>query len=94
MHANVGESIAYLYQYQLQAFFNSSSQQHVGVAYEWKGEGVYHAYLDYPKVTPSGLPASCMFAKAASREAFDNAFEAYASANNAFYASKGYDLGL
>ena len=76
MDANPVESIAYLYQYQLQAFFNSSDTRCLGVAYEWKGEGVWHAYLDYPKVAPSGMPAGCLFAKASSRAEFDNAYDA------------------
>lgn len=94
MDANIGESVAYLYQYQLQTFFNSAHTCHLGVAYEWRGEGVFHAYLDYPKVAPSGLPATCMFAKAAGRAEFDNAYEAYTKANDEYLAEKGHELSL
>ena len=94
MDAKMGESVAYLYQYQLQTFFNSSHSRHLGVAYEWRGEGVYHAYLDYPKVAPSGLPATCMFAKAACRAEFDNAYETYTKANDEYFAEKGHELSL
>lgn len=94
MDANLGESIAYLYQYQLQTFFNSSVTRHLGVAYEWKGEGVYHAYLDYPKVAPSGFPATCMFAKAADRAEFENAIDAYTRDNEEYYAAKGHEIQL
>ena len=94
MDANLGENIAYLYQYQLQAFFNSSDTRCLGVAYEWKGEGVWHAYLDYPKVAPSGMPAGCLFAKASGRAEFDDAYESYLRDNNTHYSEKGYELGL
>lgn len=94
MDANFGESIAYLYQYQLQTFFNSSVTRHLGVAYEWKGEGVYHAYLDYPKVAPSGFPVTCMFAKAADRAEFENAADAYIRDNDEYYSAKGHEIGL
>lgn len=94
MDANLGESIAYLYQYQLQTFFNSSVTRHLGVAYEWKGEGVYHAYLDYPKVAPSGFPVTCMFAKAADRAEFENAVDAYIRDNDEYYSAKGHEIGL
>ena len=94
MDANLGESIAYLYQYQLQTFFNSSVTRHLGVAYEWKGEGVYHAYLDYPKVAPSGFPVTCMFAKAADRAEFENAADAYIRDNDEYYSAKGHEIGL
>ena len=62
----------YLYQYQLQKFINSSDYYHLGVAYEWKGEGIYHAYLEYPQIAPSGYAVSCLFLKVQSETDFDN----------------------
>ena len=52
--------LIYLYQDQLQEFLNTKTET-VGAAYEWKGEGVYHAYFDYPKVSPTGFPSLCLF---------------------------------
>jgi len=52
--------LIYLYQDQLQEFLNTKTEA-VGVAYEWKGEEVYHAYFDYPKVSPTGFPSVCLF---------------------------------
>ena len=52
--------LIYLYQEQLQEFLNKKTNI-VGAAYEWKGEGVYHAYFDYPKVAPTGFPLVCLF---------------------------------
>jgi hypothetical protein len=52
--------IVYLYQEQLQEFLNTKTEA-VGAAYEWKGEGVYHAYFDYPSVSPTGFPLLCFF---------------------------------
>jgi len=52
--------LIYLYQDQLQDFLNTKTEA-VGAAYEWKGEGVYHAYFDYPKVSPTGFLCMCFF---------------------------------
>ena len=67
------ESILYLYQYQLQNFMNQSEKYKLGVAYEWKGEDVYHAYLEYPKIAPSGFAITSLFMKADSKAEFDQA---------------------
>lgn len=94
MDADLKEGIVYLYQYQLQAFFNSPHRRHVGVAYEWKGESVYHAYLDYPKIAPSGLPAGCIFEKTTQRTEFENGSVLYESAVRDYHAEKGYEPAL
>lgn len=57
------DSILYLYQYQLQKFINASEQYKLGIAYEWKGENVFHAYLEYPQIAPSGFAIPCLFMK-------------------------------
>ena len=57
------DSILYLYQYQLQKFINASEQYKLGIAYEWKGENVFHAYLEYPQIAPSGYAVPCLFMK-------------------------------
>lgn len=67
------ESLLYLYQYQIQKFVNSSAGSQLGVAYEWKGEDVYHAYLEYPQIAPSGYAVACLFLKAACKADFENA---------------------
>ena len=67
------ESILYLYQYQLQKFINATEQHKFGIAYEWKGEDVYHAYLEYPQIAPSGYAVPCLFLKAQNISDFDNA---------------------
>lgn len=67
------ESLLYLYQYQLQKFINSSVHFRLGVAYEWKGEDVYHAYLEYPQIAPSGYAVTCLFLKTQNRKEYDNA---------------------
>lgn len=69
------KNIVYIYQYQLQKFINSSNNYQLGVAYEWKGEDVYHAYLEYPQIAPSGYAVSCLFLKTQSRIDFENAEE-------------------
>lgn len=67
------ESLLYLYQYQLQKFINASDSYQLGVAYEWKGEDVYHVYLEYPQIAPSGYAVGCLFIKVQSKADFDNA---------------------
>lgn len=98
------ESLIYLYQYQLQKFINGSDNFKLGVAYEWKGEDVYHAYLEYPQIAPSGYAVTCLFLRAQSKEDFDNAEsialslkQAYPSISNigiviSFYLESGHLL--
>lgn len=64
------DSLIYLYQYQLQSFFNDCGNYKLGVAFEWKGENVYHAYLDYPKISPSGFAVPCIFVKVNTSDEF------------------------
>lgn len=66
-------SLLYLHQYQIQKFMNAPEQFRLGVAYEWKGEDVYHAYLEYPQIAPSGYAVGCMFLKVQTAADFDNA---------------------
>lgn len=98
------KSLIYLYQYQLQKFINGSDNFKLGVAYEWKGEDVYHAYLEYPQIAPSGYAVTCLFLRAQSKEDFDNAEsialslkQAYPSISNigiviSFYLESGHLL--
>jgi molybdopterin/thiamine biosynthesis adenylyltransferase len=65
--------ILYLYQYQLQKFINATEMFKLGIAYEWKGEDVYHAYLEYPQIAPSGYAVPCLFLKTQSISDFNNA---------------------
>ncbi len=85
------ESLLYLYQYQLQKFINSSDSYQLGVAYEWKGEDVYHAYLEYPQISPSGYAVSCLFLQTPRKADFDNAeyFVGDLAKSNAAFAQLG-----
>ena len=67
------DSLLYLHQYQIQKFINAPEQFKPGVAYEWKGEDVYHAYLEYPQIAPSGYAVACLFLKVQNKADFDNA---------------------
>lgn len=53
--------IVYVYQEQIMQLIKSEERKKGGVAYEWKGEDVYHAYIEYPKVSPSGFSVVCLF---------------------------------
>ena len=64
-------NLVYLYQYQLQKFINAAESFQLGVAYEWKGENVYHAYLEYPQIAPSGYAVPCLFLKVDNKADFD-----------------------
>ena len=50
----------------------SGEKEKGGVAYEWKGENVYHAYIEYPKVSPSGFSVACYFEILGNKTSFDN----------------------
>ena len=55
------EPIVYIYQDHLQDFWNSGQSQCFGAAFEWKGEQVYHVYIKYPQVAPTGYSMPCLF---------------------------------
>lgn len=66
------EPIVYLYQDHLQDFWNSGQVQCLGAAFEWKGESVYHVYIKYPQVAPTGYSMPCVFRVVDAGE-YDNA---------------------
>ncbi len=76
------ESLVYLYQYQIQKFMNNAGRYTLGIAYEWKGEDVYHAYMEYPQIAPSGYAVPCLFLKAGNRNEFDGAETLTANLDN------------
>lgn len=47
----------FLYEEQLLEVLASNVEQTTAVAYEWKGEGVYHVYTKPPQVAPTGYRA-------------------------------------
>lgn len=88
------ENIVYLYQYQLQSFINASLDKQIGVAYEWKGERVFHAFTEYPPIAPSGFAVTCLFMKASSKQEFENAEETFIHTGEDFYNSTGQELRM
>lgn len=88
------EAIAYLYQYQVQAFINSRQKEQAGVAYEWKGEKVYHVYTEYPAIAPSGFPVTCVFRKVDSFNNFQKADTDFPYLCKAFKEQTGHELGI
>lgn len=88
------ENIVYLYQYQLQSFINAPLDKQIGVAYEWKGERVFHAFTEYPPIAPSGFAVTCLFMKASSKQEFENAEETFIHTGEDFYNSTGQELRM
>lgn len=88
------ENIVYLYQYQLQSFINAPLDKQIGVAYEWKGERVFHAFTEYPPIAPSGFAVTCLFMKASSKQEFENAEETFIHTGEDFYNSTGQKLRM
>ncbi len=88
------ESIAYLYQYQLQDFLNAPNDEQLGVGYEWKGERVYHVFMEYPKIAPSGFPVTCVFKQLRSKAHFENGRQMFEDLSKAFHSSHGRDLHM
>ena len=70
-------AIVYMYQEQIMQLIKSSEKKKGGVAYEWKGEDVYHAYIEYPKVAPSGFSVLCSFEILDNKSDFDNALRCF-----------------
>ncbi|MDR1582662.1 MAG: ThiF family adenylyltransferase [Prevotellaceae bacterium] len=87
--------IIYLYQEQLQDFLNNRTET-AGVAYEWKGENVFHAYFDYPKVAPTGFPSVCLFLYCNPLEngTIENAIRHFSTANQGKIGNSHYIVGI
>ena len=65
--------IVYAYQEDLQAILDSGQKTAIGIAGEWPGEQVFHAFRNYPKTHFSGLPLACLFEQLSKEEDFLNA---------------------
>ena len=68
--------IVYLYQDQLQQLLDTNVKVMNGVAFEWKGENVYHAYTQYPQISPSGSPSISMFRVLDTKVILDKVYKA------------------
>lgn len=88
------ENMVYLYQYQLQAFLSSTSEYQLGVSYEWKGEGVYHAFTEYPKIAPSGFSSAALFVKVSTPEDLDNVELLYESYNKESFETNNHNITI
>ncbi len=87
------DGIAYLYQYQLQAFINAPNNEQLGVAYEWKGEQVYHVFMEYPKIAPSGYAVPCVFKLVSSQVEFEDT-QTVVNLCNRFQEAQGRKLEM
>lgn len=67
----------FLYEEQLLEVLASNVEQTAGVAYEWKGEGVYHVYTKAPQVAPTGYPAVAYIRVFEDKKAFEESREAF-----------------
>lgn len=61
----------FLYEEQLLEVLASNREQTTCVAYEWKGEGVYHVYTKPPLVAPAGYPSKAFIRVVQDRKDFE-----------------------
>lgn len=85
-------SFVYVYEEQLHELIeNSQSELTRGVAFEWKGEGVYHVHTKFPKVAPCGHPSVAFFKVEKSEQAFNSCISNFESvADNVFTPSTDF----
>lgn len=55
--------IVYLYEDEIRELIQSEEKISKGVAFEWKGESVYHIHTKTPKIPVSGMPCMSFLAK-------------------------------
>ena len=67
----------FLYEEQLLEVLSSNVEQTAGVAYEWRGEHVYHVYTKPPQVAPAGYPAGAFIRVFNDFEAFEDSQETF-----------------
>jgi molybdopterin/thiamine biosynthesis adenylyltransferase len=66
-------NLVYVYEEQLRKLIADSAVDFVrGVAFEWKGEHVFHVHTSFPKVAPSGYPSSVFFKIETDKASFEN----------------------
>ena len=72
--------VVYVYEEQLRELIVSSKMDLVkGVAFEWKGEDVYHVHTKFPKVAPSGYPSIAFFKIESNKEVFESSKNSFQS---------------
>lgn len=72
--------LVYVYEEQLRELIAASQTDLIrGVAFEWKGESVYHVHTKFPKVAPSGYPSIAFFKIEKSKEEFENCKSSFQS---------------
>lgn len=65
--------IVYVYEDQLRELITNSHNDLVkGIAFEWKGEQVFHVHTKFPKVAPSGYPSIAFFKIVKDKTSFEN----------------------
>lgn len=70
--------LVYVYEEQLRELIAASQTDIIrGVAFEWKGESVYHVHTKFPKVAPSGYPSIAFFKIEKDKEAFENCMSSF-----------------
>jgi molybdopterin-synthase adenylyltransferase len=76
--------IVYLLEEQINTLFKNNLYNNTveGIAYSMDGYSVFHAYLDYPKVLPSGITLQCKFIRLNSFEEFSNCHNLISSSNS------------
>jgi len=73
MEQKSNKIIIYVYEDQLRELIADASQDIVwGVAFEWKGENLYHVHTKFPKVAPSGYPTIAFFKIEKDKPTFEN----------------------
>ena len=82
--------IVYLYEEQLQEVIidGGSSKLKKGVAFEWKGEDVFHVHTKFPKVAPSGYPSIAFFRVEKNRMDFENSKDNFQLFSESIYNAK------
>ncbi len=78
--------LVYVYEEQLRELITASQTDLIrGVAFEWKGESVYHVHTKFPKVAPSGYPSIAFFKIEKDKEAFENCKSSFQSVADSVY---------
>jgi len=87
-------NIIYLYESQLQEIISRDQDMTKGVAFEWKGERVFHIHTRFPEVAPSGYPGIAFFKIEKEQSAFANAGKSFPRLSQSFQPRENDSLAV
>lgn len=74
------KTLVYVYEEQLRELIDTTKTDLIkAIAFEWKGESVFHVHTKFPKVAPAGYPSVAFFKIENDKKSFENCKNSFLS---------------